>query len=131
MNISGCSKPTYRQKAIDGVLDNFKRFKSFCFMSATPILPSFKPNCLADVREIQADWENSLEKLTVELQQTNKPYALTANIINAYKRDGFITSEEGILDLNLKISHELKLGNNIVNIFITKEIPEHIIICSN
>ena len=87
---------SYRQKAIDGVLDNFKRFKSFCFMSATPILPSFKPNCLADVREIQADWENSLEKLTVELQQTNKPYALTANIINAYKRDGFITSEEGI-----------------------------------
>ena len=71
---------SYRQKAIDGVLDNFKRFKSFCFMSATPILPSFKPSCLADVREIQADWGNSLDKLTVELQQTNKPYSLAANI---------------------------------------------------
>ena len=58
---------SYRQKAIDGVLDNFRRFKSFCFMSATPILPSFKPNCLADVDEIQADWGNSLDKLTVEL----------------------------------------------------------------
>ena len=33
---------SYRQKAIDGVLDNFRKFKSFCFMSATPILPSFK-----------------------------------------------------------------------------------------
>ena len=87
---------SYRQKAINGVLENFNRFKSFCFMSATPILPSFKPNCLADVEEIQADWGKSLEKLTVELQQTNKPYALVANIINAYKRDGFITSEEGI-----------------------------------
>ena len=87
---------SYRQKAINGVLENFNRFKSFCFMSATPILPSFKPNCLADVKEIQADWGKSLEKLTVELQQTNKPYALVANIINAYKRDGFITSEEGI-----------------------------------
>ena len=87
---------SYRQRAIDGVLENFKQFKSFCFMSATPILPSFKPNCLADVREIQADWGDSVEKLTVELQQTNKPYALVANIINAYKRDGFITSEEGI-----------------------------------
>ena len=65
-------------------------------MSATPILPSFKPNCLADVKEIQADWGNSLDKLTVELQQTNKPYSLAANIINAYKRDGFITSKEGI-----------------------------------
>ena len=87
---------SYRQKAIDGVLDNFRKFKSFCFMSATPILPSFKPSCLADVREIQADWGNSLDKLTVELQQTNKPYSLAANIINAYKRDGFITSKEGI-----------------------------------
>ena len=87
---------SYRQKAINGVLENYKQFKSYCFMSATPILPSFKPNCLADVKEIQADWGNSLEKLTVELQQTNKPYALVANIINAYKRDGFITSEEGI-----------------------------------
>ena len=63
-------------------------------MSATPILPSFKPNCLADVKEIQADWGNSLDKLTVELQQTNKPYSLAANIINAYKRDGFITSKD-------------------------------------
>lgn len=87
---------SYRQKAINGVLDNYRRFKSFCFMSATPILPSFKPNCLADVKEIQADWGDSIEKLTVELQQTNKPYALVANIINAYRRDGFITSEEGI-----------------------------------
>ena len=87
---------SYRQKAIDGVLDNFRKFKSFCFMSATPILPSFKPSCLADVREIQADWGNSLDKLTVELQQTNKPYSLAANIINADKRDGFITSKEGI-----------------------------------
>ena len=88
---------SYRQKAINGVLDNFRKFKSFCFMSATPILPSFKPNCLADVKEIQAKWDKKyVDTLKVELQQTNKPYALVANIINAYKRDGFITSEEGI-----------------------------------
>ncbi len=88
---------SYRQKAIDGVLENYKLFKSYCFMSATPILPDFKPSCLADVREVQAEWaENELEKLTVELQQTNKPYSLAANIINAYKCDGFITSKEGI-----------------------------------
>ena len=86
---------SYRQKAIDGVLANFRAFKSFCFMSATPILPSFKPNCLDNVREVQANWQE-LKKLHVELQQTNKPYLLAANIINAYKRDGFITSKEGI-----------------------------------
>lgn len=66
-------------------------------MSATPILPSFKPNCLADVKEIQAKWNKKyVDTLKVELQQTNKPFALAANIINAYKRDGFITSDEGI-----------------------------------
>lgn len=89
---------SYRQKAIDGVLDNYRKFKSFCFMSATPILPSFKPKCLEDVREVQADWgeEDDDMKLRVELQQTNKPYTLAANIINAYKRDGFIVSKGGI-----------------------------------
>ena len=87
---------SYRQKAIDGVLDNYRAFKSYCFMSATPILPSFKPHCLEDVREVQADWGNNKSKLKVQLQQTNKPYLLTANIINKYKRDGFIVSEEGI-----------------------------------
>ena len=87
---------SYRQKAIDGVLENYRRFKSFCFMSATPILPTFKPSCLADVQEVLADWGESEEKLKVELLQTNKPYTLAANIINAYKRDGFITSNKGI-----------------------------------
>ena len=59
---------SYRQKAIDGVLDNYRAFKSYCFMSATPILPSFKPHCLEDVREVQADWGNNKSKLKVQLQ---------------------------------------------------------------
>ena len=47
---------SYRQKAIDGVLDNFRAFKSFCFMSATPITPDFVPDCLKDVTVNEADW---------------------------------------------------------------------------
>ena len=50
---------SYRQKAINGVLENYRLFRSFCFMSATPILPDFKPSCLADVDEIQVDWGDS------------------------------------------------------------------------
>ena len=80
----------YRAKAIDGVLDNFRPFKSFCFMSATPILARFKPECLADIDEKQADW-GELDKLKVILQPTNKPYSMAANIINKYKTDGYIT----------------------------------------
>lgn len=42
---------SFRDKAIDGVLDNFKAFKSFCFMSATPIETDLKPNVLDGVTE--------------------------------------------------------------------------------
>jgi hypothetical protein len=59
-------------------------------MSATPILPSFKPNCLADVKEIEAKWDKKyVDTLKVELRQTNKPYTMAANIINDYKLNGF------------------------------------------
>lgn len=82
---------SYRQKAIDGVLDNFRAFKSFCFMSATPITPDFVPICLEDVPVIEADWEKNTDTLKVELLRTNKPYTMAANIINKYKRDGYFT----------------------------------------
>lgn len=83
---------SYRERAIDGVLNNFRRFKSFCFMSATPIQPLFKPSCLEDVKDVFAEWPNKEElKLKVKLLQTNKPYTYAANIINRYKTDGYIT----------------------------------------
>lgn len=40
---------SYRQTAINGVLESFRRYKSFCFMSATPINTTFRPDCLKDV----------------------------------------------------------------------------------
>ncbi len=81
---------SYRERAIDGVLDNFRRFKSFCFMSATPIQPSFKPSCLEDVEYVEAEWQNK-EKMKVKLLQTNKPYTMAANIINKYLTNGYVT----------------------------------------
>lgn len=81
---------SYRERAIDGVLNNFKRFKSFCFMSATPIQPLFKPSCLEDVDDVIAEWEHK-EKLKVKLLPTNKPYTMAANIINKYQTNGYIT----------------------------------------
>lgn len=83
---------SYRDRAIDGVLDNFRRFKSFCFMSATPIQPLFKPSCLEDVDDVIAEWENKEElKAKVKLLQTNKPYTMAANIINKYLTNGYVT----------------------------------------
>ena len=116
----------YRAKAIDGVMENFRRFKSFCFMSATPILPTFKPSCLDGVEEKEADWGEDLDKMRVILKPTNKPYLMAANIINSYKNDGFITvdgikSKEAFFFINsvtdiAAILKQTNLSNNEVRI---------------
>lgn len=79
----------YRDRAIDGVLDKYNLFKSFCFMSATPISIEFTPNVLKDVELIEAEW-NEVDTLKVKLEQTNKPYVMAANYINSFKQDGFL-----------------------------------------
>ena len=81
---------SYRHKAINGVLENFRKFKSFCFLSATPISPDFTPSVLDGVEQIDAVWENT-DTLIVKLEQTNNPYVKAANIINSYKTEGYIT----------------------------------------
>ena len=81
---------SYRYEAIDGVLNSFNSYKSYCFMSATPIDTEFKPKALEGVEEIKADWGLNTDRLFVRLERTNNPYVKAANIINAYKRDGYI-----------------------------------------
>lgn len=84
---------SYRRSAIEGVLNSFKAYKSYCFMSATPISPEFKPTALDGIEDIKAVWDD-VEVLKVNLQRTNKPYLKAANIINAYKNDGYVTVGE-------------------------------------
>lgn len=81
---------SYRNKAINGVLNNFRSCKSYCFMSATPISPEFTPSVLNDAEIYEADWVNGTDTLKVILSRTNHPYTRAAEIINSYKRDGFI-----------------------------------------
>lgn len=84
--LKSCS---YRKIAVNGVLENFKRFKSFCFLSATPILPDFTPTVLNGIEQINAVWD-STDNMIVSLEQTNNPYTKVANIINHYKQHGFL-----------------------------------------
>lgn len=79
---------SYRDKAINGVMDTFKSYKSFCFMSATPISAEFTPSILSGIEQIDAEWKE-VDTLQVKLEQTNKPYMKAANYIKAFKRDGF------------------------------------------
>jgi hypothetical protein len=81
---------SYRYDAINGIFDCYKDYKSACFMSATPINSDFKPNALKDLEEIEAVW-NDIDTLKVKLEYTNKPYVRAANIIKAYKTDGYIS----------------------------------------
>ena len=90
---------SYRNKEINGILQNFKRFKSYCFMSATPISPEFTPSALEGTDVIEANWINGTDTMMVKPMQTNKPYVMAANIIKAYKKDGFI-------DINGEKSYE-------------------------
>lgn len=89
---------SYRQIAVNGVLENYRLFKSFCFMSATPISPDFTPSLLKGIEQVEAVWENT-DTMIVKLEQTNKPYIKAANIIKHYKQDGYI-------NVNGQKSHE-------------------------
>lgn len=119
---------SYREEAVNGVLDNFKKYKSFCFMSATPISPDFTPSVLKDVELIEAEW-NDTDLLTVKLDQTNKPYVMAANYINAYKKNGYLTiqgkkSYEAFFFVNsvtdiLSILNYCNLSNDEVKIVCT------------
>ena len=82
-----------RKEAVEGVLEHFNEFKSYCFMSATPIAMDFKPDALKDVEEYIADWKH-IEPLTILPYKTNRAYMLTANLIKAYQREGYIKKDE-------------------------------------
>lgn len=84
---------SYRKEALEGVLEHFNEFKSYCFMSATPIAMDFKPDALKDVEEYIADWKH-IEPLTILPYKTNRAYMLTANLIKAYQREGYIKKDE-------------------------------------
>lgn len=79
----------FREKAINGVLEHFRDFKSFCFMSATPIPEEFQPAELEDIDYEEVDWKE-VETIQVLPYHTNKPYMIAAKIIKAYKEDGCI-----------------------------------------
>ncbi len=82
---------SYRNRAINGLLSQYRNYRSSCFLSATPIDAEFKPSVLDGLDEYRADWGDNVDKLFVKLEQTNKPYLKAAHIIEAYKKDGYVT----------------------------------------
>ena len=85
---------SYRDKAINGVLNSFRKYMTFCFMSATPISSEFMPECMKDIELVEAEW-NEVDTLKVVLDQTNHPYQKVANLINGFKDGGYKMSLNG------------------------------------
>lgn len=70
---------SFRDKAINGVLAHFKEFKSYCFLSATPIPNNLKPAIFNNIPEYIANW-NTTDEITVYPYHTDKPYMVAAPI---------------------------------------------------
>ena len=78
---------SFRDKAINGVLAHFKEFKSYCFLSATPIPNNLKPAIFNDIPEYIANW-NTTDEITVYPYHTNTPYMVAAKFIKTYQAKG-------------------------------------------
>lgn len=95
---------SFREKAINGVLAHYKEFKSYCFLSATPIPENLKPAIFQDIPEYMADWK-TVDVITVYPYHTNKPYMVVAKLIKIYQTKdclnvGGIESKEAYFFIN-------------------------------
>lgn len=80
---------SFRDKAINGVLAHFKEFKSYCFLSATPIPKDLKPSIFNGIPEYIANWSES-DEITVYPYHTDKPYMVAAKFIKTYQTKSYL-----------------------------------------
>lgn len=112
---------SFRSKAINKVLGNFKDFKSYCFLTATPIPEQFKPNDFAGIKEWVANWK-AVDKITIYPCPCVKASTTAAKIIKHYQDNGYfvldgVKSEEAYFFVNSvreikKIVEQTKLTND-------------------
>ena len=94
----------FRHKAVNGVLDHYNKFKSYCFLSATPIPNFVKPQIFKDMKEYIANWK-TVDKITIYPYKSGKAYETAANIIKQYQDIGYfvldgVKSEEAYFFVN-------------------------------
>lgn len=83
----------FRHKAVNGVLDHYNKFKSYCFLSATPIPDFVKPQIFKDMTEYVANWK-TVDKITIYPYKSGKAYATAANIIKQYQDIGYLVLDD-------------------------------------
>lgn len=94
----------FRHKAINGVLDHYNKFKSYCFLSATPIPEFVKPQIFKDMTEYVANWK-TVDRITIYPYKSERAYETAAKIIKQYQDIGYfvlggVKSEEAYFFVN-------------------------------
>ena len=99
---------SYRDKAIDTLLEESNKFNYVTYLSATPIKPKFTPKILADLPYTEVKWVTRQIKL--HRKKTNTPFANVVKIIAKYKANGYQ------LKIGNHVSHEAYFFVNSVRI---------------
>jgi len=109
----------FRGTAIRTVLDNYKKFKSFCFVTATPVPDEYQLPELKDIQKYQIKWSDKvLQPVTVNYMPLEDKLHETVAVISLSHLLGnsvgnahiFINSVKGIISI---IRHLKKSGENI------------------
>ncbi len=78
---------SYRDKAINGVLDESLKFDHYTFLSATPIKPNFTPKQLQGIPYCEIEW-SSTRCIKPIRAKINQPYKCAVNVIKKFKAHG-------------------------------------------
>lgn len=94
----------FRHTAINGVLDHYNKFNSYCFLSATPIPDFVKPQIFKEMTEYVANWK-TVDRITIYPYRSEKAYEAAAKIIKQYQDIGYLVldgakSEEAYFFVN-------------------------------
>ena len=124
----------FRTIVINQIIENFKCFKSHCFLTATPIPELFKPKVFAEMTEYVADWK-TVDKITVYPYPCKSASSTAAKIIRHYKDNGYfvldgIKSEEAYFFVNSvreikEILEEARLTNDDCRIICADDETNH------
>lgn len=124
----------FRTMVINQIIENFKCFKSHCFLTATPIPELFKPKVFAEMTEYVADWK-TVDKITIYPYPCKSSSSTAAKIIRHYKDNGYfvldgIKSEEAYFFVNSvreikEILEEARLTNDDCRIICADDETNH------
>ena len=124
----------FRTMVINQIIENFKCFKSHCFLTATPIPELFKPKVFAEMTEYVADWK-TVDKITVYPYPCKSASSTATKIIRHYKDNGHFVldgsrSEEAYFFVNSvreikEILEEARLTNDDCRIICADDEKNH------